>query len=372
MSGGFSTIDVGPCQEVDAGWRWAAVLRSPASGEHVLWFEGGPRERELLTTQADPFVLGFLYLAMGEGLPLRIQGAPASPSLLANLTEFQIAWNAWRGFSRIEIDAKEEREAVGPGDRSALAAFSGGIDAAYTVHRHRTGLAGRQRRDLHAAVFVHGIDVPHDDLEGFHGASERAARLLEGSGVPLLSIRTNLRAFENDWEMAHGLAVAASLTALSRGIAAGLIASSGTYSPLLAPWGSNPVTDRLMGSRGFEIVHDGTEASRFGKVRALSQWPQALRFLRYCWMTFQRDRNCGRCPKCVLSQAMFRCLDLAPECLDAPRPEAEFCAALRSFPADPASDPVLGELLRFARSAGLGGPWVEALESAVERLCGRT
>lgn len=90
----------------------------------------------------------------------------------------------------------------------------------------------------------------------------------------------------------------------------GLIASSEPYSSLLLPWGSNPITDRLMSSDSFSIVHDAAAVTRNQKVRAISTWKEATRSIRVCWQGEHMDRNCGRCEKCIRTILNFRVMGL--------------------------------------------------------------
>lgn len=369
MSGACQTLDIHPPLDDGPGWCWTATHRTPGGASRTIRFEGGPRERQRRTDRGDPFLLAILHAALVEGAPLRVRGAPISPTLLVNLDELQHAFHAWWDLPRIDIHADEERETPTAPDAPAIVAFSGGIDAAFTVHRHLTPGSLRRRR-LAAAVLVHGFDVRPDDADGFRRVAARARALLDGTGLELLAVRTDLRHPGDVWNRSHGLALAAALTLLSHGSAAGLIGGSSSYRSLLLPWGSNPITDPFMGSRSFSIVHDGTHASRLEKVRCLAEWPEALRHLRSCWKSPQPDRNCGRCPKCVLSQALFRCVDLEPPCLDSPLSEEEFCAALRNFPPNDASDPELVVMRRHLAACGATGAWIDALDGALRRVAG--
>ena len=90
-----------------------------------------------------------------------------------------------------------------------------------------------------------------------------------------------------------------------------LVGSSHSYLHLL-PWGSHPLTDRLLSSRGFEVHHDMV-FTRVEKLKALSAWPEALEGLKVCWEGQYRfdtspDLNCCVCDKCVRTMLAFRAL----------------------------------------------------------------
>jgi hypothetical protein len=245
---------------------------------------------------------------------VRIVGAPVASSLLANLDRFMEVWRAWRGYGVVAVHADEEKVAPTPGP--GLVSFSGGIDSAYSAWRHTTGRAGAQTIELGAGVFVHGFDIPLDDAEGFRGALARSRRMLESVGLACRPVTTNVRDVLVDWEEGHGLAMAAVLNLLRDGSDVGVIASSGTYDLPFLVWGSTPLTDPLLSSDSFRIVHDGCGATRFEKLEALTQWDEAMENLRFCWAGPRRDRNCGRCRKCTTVAALFRILDVEPRCFD--------------------------------------------------------
>ena len=242
----------------------SAQLSIPGSEPQEVWFRLPSQHLSDVTRRADPFIIAALFPAIQSGRALHVTGAAASRSLLRNLTEFQNVWRAWRGLNVIKIDAETEPDG-GAIDGPSLACFSGGIDSAFTIYRY----AGKRRdRRAHAgltALMVHGFDIPADDTEGFRRAAERAQRMLESLDVPVIVMRTNVRTIFPDWELSHGTAVAAALTLLSGKFSTGLIPSTGTYHLPLIPWGSTPLTDPMLGSRNFDIFHDGAGASRLRK-----------------------------------------------------------------------------------------------------------
>ncbi len=358
------TIDR-PVQE-GSQLRYSATFRSPRQEPTTFWYSIDQGFQDAIAARADPFVLGSLLQAMRVGLPLRVRGAPVSTSLLANLEEFQQAWEGWRQLHPIEIvpeDGEQDEDAA----RAAIAGFSGGVDSAFTVYRHRTGRCGRRRRPLEAALMVHGFDIPLDDPEGFQAASRRARRMLDSLNLELITVETNVRVMHPDWEDFHGLALASALTLLSRRFGAGLIAGSGSYPSLVIPWGSNPVTDWMMGSRTFGIIHDGAGATRLDKVRLLAGWKAAVENLRCCWIGLPRDRNCGQCLKCVLTLLMFRCLNVEPLCFDAPATPEVIRRALENYPLDPFSRQDVQDILKVATVRNITEPWVPVLRRALRR-----
>lgn len=308
-------VEVAPAIVDDTGRaRRAAHVSHPTLGSRDLWFEHDAELVEDVGPTADPFALALLSPAMRDHLPLRVVGAPVSPSLLANLDRFMEVWRAWRGYGVVAVHADEEERPAMPGP--GLLSFSGGIDSAYSAWEHTTGRAGPQTIALGAGVFVHGFDIPLVDVAGYDGALARSRRMLESVGLRCIAVATNMRDLLSDWEEAHGLAIASVLHALRRGSSTGMIASSATYDLPFLLWGSTPLTDPLLSSDSFRIVHDGCGANRFEKLAALTKWDDAMEHLRFCWAGPRRDGNCGECRKCNTVAALFRILDVEPRCFD--------------------------------------------------------
>jgi len=296
----------------------AAVTTQGPSGDRTRLWYGVPIEHSpLLTRCADPFVVATIFRAMRESSDLIVHGE-VSPSLLRNLEEFQQAWACWRPeqYTRIEVVADVEREQPRTGNSDeAIAAFSGGVDSAFTVFRHRTERCGRLRRHVRAGVAAHWSKEPTCRSNAEGGATRKLATMLASLGMTLIPVTTNFREIENAWRDVHGAAIASCLMLLQGGYGAGLIASTEPYNSLVLPYGSNPVTDRFMSSDAFEIVHDGAAFTRSDKIRELANWPEALRYLQVCWEGGQKDRNCGRCEKCIRTILNFRAVGLGlPEC----------------------------------------------------------
>jgi hypothetical protein len=295
----------------------AAVIERPGGNRQRLWYRLPAACREAITGSCDPFVLGLLFSAMKTPADVRVHGQ-VSPSLLRNLVEFQDAWATWKPakYGRIEISTDLEREPARPETGAAILGFSGGADSAYTAWRHRTGRAGRQGRNLVAGVMLHGFDIPLQETEAFAGAAGRAGLMLASLGMELIPVATNFREMGATWEDAHGAGLASALMLLQGRYNAGLIAGSYDYAHLVYPWGSNPITDGLMSSDAFRIVHDGAALDKMAKIKAIQEWPEALKYLRVCYIG-NYAVNCCRCFKCIKIMMIFRMLGLGlPECFE--------------------------------------------------------
>jgi hypothetical protein len=358
-----------PVREVD-GWITASATLEESDGmKKVLWYRIPAEYRDFLTEGCDPFVLGILFRAMHHKSSVRVHGR-VSPSLIRNLEDFQEAWAAWypKLYSRVGIMAEEEVEAAASAqDRTAIVAFSGGVDSSFTAFRHVRGIGTRFPRNLKAAVMVHGFDVPLEEPETFSRAFERSRRMTGSLGLKLIPMATNLREMEIYWYHSYGTALASSMMLLSGGYSEGLVGEGLAYNQYEhLPEGSNPMTDALLSHDRFRIIPDGSGFHRADKIRVLLDWPEFLENMRVCWSGPQKDRNCCTCEKCIRNILTFRALGQS-------RPTA--------FPFDvsdrqirtmgPLKEIVMktqyDNIVRLAKEKSIEEPWVKALQASLRR-----
>lgn len=285
--------------------RREARLLFPDGRQASLWFET-PNRRLSGESGADAFLVGSLVSWMQLGCDVHVHGS-VSRTLLANLGEWQSAWARWRPQSLrpVSIEVDTVREEVIHRAQTGILAFSGGIDATYTLLRHVNGMAGWQAVPIAAAVLVQGFDIPLEDSSAFARARIAAEAILRPTGVDLVTLRTNFRELRQPWEDAHAAGIAAALMVLGPEFGLGLVASGEPYDRLALPWGSNPVTDHLLSSDHLEIRHDGAGASRSDKVRFLATVPEVVPHLRVCWQADAGGGNCGVCEKCRRTRLSF-------------------------------------------------------------------
>lgn len=311
---------------------------------------------------ADPFVLGSLLHVMKIGAPVQVHG-PVSRRLLRNVEELQSIWAKWKPdiYNRVDITADTVTGDVHVS--GVVSAFSGGVDASFTVLRHLEGTGTRDA--LTATLFVHGLDIPADDEPTFRRARERGEKMLAGTGIRSLGVYTDVRNLGQVWEDVHGLALASCLALYQDTYGVGLIGSSEAYDELVIPWGSSPITDHLFSTGSMAVRHDGAGYSRTDKVAALARWQPALNYLRVCWAGKEKDRNCGRCEKCIRTYLNFRAVgvDTVPFLDHQPTPsEIRGMVTLAKIPLNE-----LNSLAAYARRQGMQGEWVRALRFTVAK-----
>ena len=353
--------------EANGSTTVSVTIESHDQSRSNLWYRIPSEYSPLISSSCDPFVVATLMLAMSQATEVVVHGE-VSPSLLRNLQEFQAAWVCWcpQKYQQIEITAEVEREQPSAlAEEKAIAAFSGGVDSCFTMFRHKTGRYGRLTRNLQAGLMVHGFDIPLAQQQVFERAAEKSRAMLGSLGVELILMTTNFRDLGQDWEDVFGAAVASTLMLLRGGYTVGLLPSSYTYQSLFLPWGSNPLTDPLLSSNTFQIIHDGTAFKRIEKIQEITHFPAALQSLRVCWEGKQLDRNCGHCEKCIRTILGFRVMGIGlPACFDQDVTERQI---LDITATKKSQLTYLEEIVQLAKAAEISESWVATLEQSIKR-----
>jgi len=257
-------------------------------------------------SDCDSYLLAVFMDALKEGRRIVVKGS-VSGVLLSNLIEYQAVWHKWLpgvyGIVDIHVDLVRESGSPTPG---AVSAFSGGVDAAFTVWRHSQKKWSYRSQDIKLGVFVHGFDIPLADADAFASAFARSKETLRDLSIKLFPIATNCRDISSvSWEHSFASALVAALSNFKRTAGICLVGSGGDYNNLVIPWGSSPISDHLLGSDEFCVLHDGASHSRTEKVKEISAWKKGVENLRVCWEGELKDRNCGKCEKCLRTKLNF-------------------------------------------------------------------
>ena len=279
----------GPVESCDENSRMRININLKRSYDEdlKLWYSVPPDQWKYVSCDLmDPFVIAALLKAMEDRATLRVHG-PVSTSLLNNLEEFQIIFSTWfpDKYQRIDIVPERETEETMANNKVILS-FSGGVDGAFSALNHvlKKGPIKRKLFDVDAILYIEGFDVNINYNEQCRNVVERNRKLFRSfPHLTFLNVRTNLKyllSIKRFW-MAHACVIA-SVASLFRTMWGGcLIGSSHSYLHL-RPWGSHPLTDRLLSSDSFKMHHD-TVFKRMDKLEALFSWPEALNNLKVCW-----------------------------------------------------------------------------------------
>ena len=274
---------------------------------------------------ADGFVGGLIHFLMETRQDLHVEGQ-ISDTCLRNLVEYQRFWSLVQSerCSPIKISADEivPNRASAPA-LPAVANYSGGIDSAFTVVRHRLQLCGLDTVPLQAVAIVHGLDVPLADQQGFSRLLDRLQPVIEEYGLTRYIVRTNLKelALQN-WLDSYAAQIVACLHTVSHRHSTILLASDGYGQNPVFEYGGNPISVPLLTTSRLKVLYDGGHYGRTDKTRLIANYPTVVRSLKFCWEGPQVDRNCGRCLKCLLTYMNFRAVGVKePACFDVPVPE---------------------------------------------------
>lgn len=294
----------------ESGWTGVEWLLEGFEEKPFLLRHAVPEDdRHLLCDpeRGDHVLATVLLFAMKRGKNIVVDGK-VSPRLLDGLETLQSIWQRWRPYRYriIDISVAEESES-GPLalNRPGLFAFSGGVDGSFSFFRHFQGKAGRNTRKPGAALLVHGMDIPLEREDFYASAAERAERMLQGTDVPLLRVRTNTRKLGMNWEDSYGLQLAACFFLFQDHFAWAMKGSGEPYDELVLPWGSTPLTDPLCSTAAMRLTLDGCAFDRTEKVQWLIKNTNISSELRVCWAGENLDRNCGDCEKCVRTMLNF-------------------------------------------------------------------
>ena len=258
--------------------------------------------------RGDHALVATLFYAMQNAESLYVHGV-VSPKLLDGLYTLQSIWTRWKPelYRQIEITVKAEQSSPVNTEGGAVFAFSGGVDATFSLFRHLTGAVGRCSRQPDAAMLVQGMDIPLNRDDYFRGALKRAERILKGTDVPLIPVRTNSRQLGQAWEDSYGLQLASCFFLLQRNFRWAIYGSGEPYESLTIPWGSTPLTDYLVSNESLSLIIDGGNFNRTEKVDWLvKNTPETtISNIRVCWAGLEKDRNCDKCEKCIRTKLNF-------------------------------------------------------------------
>lgn len=264
----------------------------------------------------DGFLQGVLLHCMKRGLPVRIHGN-LSELASHNLHEFQRVWAIWKPDLYRHVDLIPDAVVnVKPASDRVIQAFSGGVDATFTLISNKALHRDRGGYDVSAAVLVHGFDVHYENTRDFDMLAQRLRTSLARHGIALKTMRTNSRALNiQSWMDSFTSQLAACLHQFSNHYGVALMASAKSYDELEMGISSNPITDPLLSGDTLRMVHDGAGYTRTEKVEVISRYPELVEHLKVCWQGTVQHSNCGKCEKCLRTRLNFAAAgEMNPAC----------------------------------------------------------
>jgi len=252
--------------------------------------------RPLLQASGDAQIALGLLPALRSGQALRVD-QPVSAQFAANLPMLRSIFANWLDQRPVDIDAPVDAPAGRGGGVGSF--FSCGVDSFYTALLHA--------HEITALIFEHGFDIRVEDHALSANALDHARRAAADLGKELIEIRTDVRRYEpigEDWVYTNGAAMAMVAHSLGGVLGRVYIPASFTYKDMF-PAGSHPMSDPLW-SGTVDLVHDGADTTRMGKVAAIAGSEAAARHLRVCWENRGGRFNCCECEKCTRTMISLR------------------------------------------------------------------
>ncbi len=274
------------------------------------WYEVPAAMAGDLARDGNPWLAAFLPLAAALGEPLEWE-LPVDRPLVDGAREVLRVWRSWYGeTSVVPLRGPVTEAPSGLPPRRTCAFLSGGVDSFFTALDHGDGDGRDERGAIDEFLFVGGLDLRLDAVEGTARARRSLGEVAAALGRPLVFVRTNLRDLSMQWDRfvdwalwGHGPVLASVPLALGPRYGRALIPASNIY-PQLVPWGSHPFTDTLFSSWTLRVRNDGAAHDRAEKVLAIAPSELVRRHLRVCFKSSD-GLNCGRCQKCLITMLML-------------------------------------------------------------------
>lgn len=277
------------------------------------------------TWRAEPPSLDFAAIALTHYASaldsnLHIEGR-MSQSQARNLERFADIWSVWcpKLYRKIDVtaDSWTQTPARAPGDRAVMA-FSGGVDATFSLIAHNSGMLSAAMPKVGLGVLVSGADLDTFERDGHSEAYRKVSETLESFGARAAFVSTNWKTdFCPDWGYGHTSMIAGILNTFSPDYETGIIASDADYLEELSvgPYGNHMATNHLLGSSDFSIIQGGGAYRRSERVQAICKHDVALKNLWVCYALKEKGRNCGQCKKCIYTRMAIRAYASEPPML---------------------------------------------------------
>jgi hypothetical protein len=239
--------------------------------------------------------------------------------------------------------------------------LSGGVDSLFSLFQNRDAFPLGHPASFCRAIFVRELVFPDSARQVRSADLDRRAlgavnAIADHAALAVSVVRTNLASALDDYD-GHakywsGSFLAAIAHAFPAGLTEAAIAATHDVSRL-PPWGTDPILDPAFSTSALAIRHDGVEATRFAKVRAISRRDTALENLVVCGESPLAGpwKNCGSCERCVRTRlallaagALERAATFPPLALDH--------AVLDAIPSSSRTRSYWPQLVEPLRSAG--------------------
>jgi hypothetical protein len=255
--------------------------------------------------RCDFAAFAFLPIAMRLKRPLRIvdRGDTVTAKNAMRLSQ---VWQTWHPTLFHSIDVGFAEETPMPIGSGELVLFSGGVDSTFNLLNKRL-----RNEEQPTALTVHGFDYKFNDEVRFQALLEKTQPFCSHVAKQRIIAHTNIYDLYNrlgiNAGLGHGFALASCLFLFSDQFARGEISAdySRAQDFLVFPWGTNHLTNPLFASSAFGLHTADGDMTRSEKTALIANNSLALESLSFCVDYKSRPLNCGICPKCIRTKAMF-------------------------------------------------------------------
>jgi hypothetical protein len=264
-------------------------------------------------------VLDFFALAVAlpvatAGGELFVHGALSSSGMFNILSLLDLRRETSLGRYRRLVITPNEVVSLSPAAadlRSAVIAFSGGVDSTHAAWRHAANADRDDSLRIKALVMVHGFDAALEQPEVYAAMLKRAEKFASQLNLSLVALETNSKALADWlWPQTAVPCAAACLAMFQAEARYGIFGGGLHYGANFLPLGHQPMFDQYCSGDQFSLITDAGGLHRTEKIRAFANYPEAVRSLRVCWAGKDVSRNCGRCERCTQTMINLRSLGI--------------------------------------------------------------
>jgi 7-cyano-7-deazaguanine synthase in queuosine biosynthesis len=248
-----------------------------------------------------------LPYAMHHKTNIHLEGR-ANKEMIACLEECQDLWVLWRPdiYHRIKVTCDTLESPMFRAGNKAVMAFSGGVDACYSLHAHQKKLLGSRSREIDLGLLIVGFDLDRNNPEWIEIARDANRNILSNYDVKQTVVETNWKDYCVDWEMAFGIGVTTTLHHFNKLYSFGIWSADEDYQSEIRPWGNHSSQNSFLSERSFPIYATGAGLDRSAKVKIISGNNSVIENIRVCWAFPTGLLNCGKCEKCLRTYLNFK------------------------------------------------------------------
>jgi hypothetical protein len=268
--------------------------------------------RYLTDDRLDPFVVALLPRAMRKKEIIKCM-APVSRSLLYQINEYlvPVCSSRMKDYHLIKVEAgavddlTENAGAVATG-------YSGGVDSMHTV-MNMTDPSVSPFKLTHLVIANCGAYEGGNDEKKISFYTDKATNgIVKETGLELLLIDTNLHQVHNDENYLSVISyrLSSCVLALQKLFSVYFISTTYEFAKFSFDINDSAYADLFLlpylSTRTTKLYSTGGQKPRIEKLRELSDYEPAKRYLHPCIMT-RRSRDC-RCIKCVFTKVALYAL----------------------------------------------------------------